>query len=126
MSLATTLQALLRAVLDEAARNPEFAARLEQAIGLAPKPPKPPKAVAARKARRAQPVLNPIALAPQGEAALRAALAPLSVEQLKDIIAAHGMDSDKLAMKWKTAAKLVDRIIATSLARQQKGEAFLR
>jgi hypothetical protein len=123
MSLATTLQAFTRAVLDEAARNPEFSARLEQALGLLPKPP---KATAAGKGRRAEPLINPIALAAEGEAALRDALRPLDVEQLKDIIAAHGMDPDKLAMKWKTAARLIERIVSTALVRQQKGDVFLR
>lgn len=123
MSLATALQALVRVVLQEAERNPDFNTRLEQALGLVPKPR---KTAAARKGKRAEPLLDPIALAAQGEAALQQALAPLTVEQLKDVIAAHGMDPDKLAMKWKTAAKLVDRIVERSLARQQKGEVFLR
>lgn len=51
-------------------------------------------------------------------------LAGLSVEELKDIVAEHGMDSAKLAMRWKKPAKLIDLIVAKVDARARKGYAF--
>ena len=59
-----------------------------------------------------------------GEEALRARLGELSVEQLKDIVADYGMGPGKLVTKWKTADRIIDRIVEISLARSQKGDAF--
>lgn len=56
-----------------------------------------------------------------GEAGLRARLRTLSVDQLKDIIAEHGMNYDKAAMRWKTQARLIDRIAERVAARSAKG-----
>ena len=55
---------------------------------------------------------------------LRDALKPLTVEQLKDIVAAYGMYQDKLAMKWTTSSRLIERIVETSITRARKGDAF--
>jgi hypothetical protein len=57
---------------------------------------------------------------------LRQSLAPLNLEQLKDIIADYGMDPSKLAMKWKTPKRIIDRIVEVSLGRAAKGDVFLR
>ena len=59
-----------------------------------------------------------------GDDGLRGKLASLSVYELKDIIAEHGMDCDKLAMRWKTATRLQDRIVERVIARESKGDAF--
>jgi hypothetical protein len=48
----------------------------------------------------------------------------LELEELRDIIAEHGMDADKLAMKWKDASRLVERIVERVGARSEKGSAF--
>lgn len=60
----------------------------------------------------------------EGEETLRRRLGDCDLEQLKDMVAEHGMDHDRLAMKWKTPERLVDRIIDTVSARAHKGEAF--
>jgi hypothetical protein len=62
----------------------------------------------------------------QGENALRGALTPLNVEQLKDIVAEYGMDTSKLALKWKSRDRLQDLIVATVRDRLAKGDAFRR
>lgn len=59
-----------------------------------------------------------------GEPALRARLGELSVDQLKDVVAEHGMDPSKLAMRWKTPGKLIDLIAPTVRDRSEKGDAF--
>lgn len=55
---------------------------------------------------------------------LRARLGSLGIEELKDIVAEHGMDRSKLAMKWKAPDRLVDLIVDTVQQRAHKGEAF--
>jgi hypothetical protein len=46
------------------------------------------------------------------------------MEELKDIVAEHGMDSRKLAMKWKTPDRLIDLIVETVRERVTKGNVF--
>lgn len=55
---------------------------------------------------------------------LKNRLDELSINELKDIIAEHGMDRTKLAMKWKKKERLVDLIMTTVHNRSQKGDAF--
>lgn len=70
-------------------------------------------------------MLDPIEVSIEGEHTLRTRLGELTVEQLKDIIADYGMDPGKLAMKWKDADRLIDRIVEYSIARAKKGNVFL-
>ena len=124
MKLKKTLQDLMKVVIEEANRNPEFAKKLETALGLEPKPEKEEKSRSAH--RRAAAILDPISLAREGEGALRTKLEPLTLDQLRDIVAEYGMDPGKLGMKWKTPDRVIDRIFEYSVARAKKGEAFLR
>ena len=74
--------------------------------------------------RRAPAVLDPFAIYAEGEGALRQRLDELDTERLKDIIAEYGMDSAKLAMKWKAPRRLVELIVGTVRDRSRKGDAF--
>ena len=123
MNIKRTLNELVRAVVDEAERNPEFARRIEEALGILEKRKTPnlPRA----KHRRTPAALDPVELARQGEAVLRARLAELNLEQLKDVVADYGMDPGKLVLKWKTADRIIDRIVEVSIGRVRKGEGFL-
>ena len=131
MNLKGTLNKLVRAIAEEAERNPEFARRLEDALGVSE--PKPQEKVekkfrptGSRPAhRRAPAVLDPVELARQGEPALRARLGELTLEQLKDIVADYGMDPGKLVLKWKTPDRIIGRIIEVSIGRAKKGQGFL-
>lgn len=137
--LIATLRGLFGAVITEAEQNSAFASRLEQALrmmspaaaassGAFPSVPSPAPASAAapkkRAGRRAAGVLDPFAVDRQGEGVLRARLAALSLDELKDIVAEHGMDPSKLAMKWKKPERLIDLITATVHDRLHKGDAF--
>ena len=131
MSLRTTLRDLAAVVSDEAERNPEFSERLVavlQPYGSRRPRSSSPRTVSttrrATKNRRRPAVLDPIELAVRGEAVLRAKLEPLTLDQLKDIVADYGMDQDKLVMKWRTPARVIDRIVGTSIRRAHKGDAF--
>jgi hypothetical protein len=106
---------LLDMLAAEVARDPAFARRVRTAL----------KGIAARPRRRAEPKVDVATVyAAGGEQALRATLAPLSVEELKDIVAHDGMDRAKLAMKWKTADRLIDFITEVTIRRAHKGEVF--
>jgi len=122
MRLDKVLHDLMQTVIEEANRNPAFAKRLNAALEPKPKPDRK----MARRGRRPAAVLDPILLARQeGADGLRSKLEPLTLDQLKDIVAEHGMDPGKLAMKWKNPDRVIDRIVNYSVQRAKKGEAFL-
>jgi hypothetical protein len=134
MSLVPQLRALFDAIVAEAERSPAFARRLQDALASvasaipSPASAKPPKAASTaapkRGGRRAPSALDPFAAYAEGEPTLRARLGELTLDQLKDIVAEHGMDPSKLAMRWKTPAKLIDLIATTVRDRAEKGDAF--
>ncbi|MCD5418888.1 hypothetical protein LRS71_04835 [Rhodococcus pyridinivorans] len=133
---AGALVALVQVIADEAARTPRFARALAGALSVtadasaptpAPAPATRPAAArtSARRSRRAPGALDPfVVFRESGEATLRERLSTLGVEQLKDIIAEHAMDYDKLAMRWRTPSKLQDRIVERVKALTTKGDAF--
>jgi hypothetical protein len=70
-------------------------------------------------------VIDPFAVfTDKGETGLRERLAALNLEQLRDIVAEHGMDHDRLAMKWRDSRRVIDRIVDRVAARTTKGSAF--
>ena len=128
MTLRRKLSRLVLAIADEAGHNADFAARLEDALGgnSAPRPEEGKRSIGTnrRGGRRAPAVVDPVALAHEGERQLRDALEPLSIERLHDIVAEYGMDPGKLVMKWKDRVRVTDRIVEIALARSTKGDAF--
>lgn len=129
---AGALVALVQVIADEAARTPRFARALAGALSVtadasaptpAPAPATRPAAArtSARRSRRAPGAFDPfVVFRESGEATLRERLSTLGVEQLKDIIAEHAMDYDKLAMRWRTPSKLQDRIVERVKAPDRK------
>ena len=121
------IRRLFEEIIREAERHPEFGRRLADAIsGLPskPSPAVPPKG--ARRNRRAPGVLDPFEVFGRGEPALREALQGLRVDQLKDIVSQHGIDSSKLALKWRKPERLIELIVTTVRSRIEKGDAFKR
>ena len=120
--LAGRLARFLTVVAKEAKTRRSFSQALLKALGdggsEAPSSPRPHR-------RQPGPV-DPFELYERGESELRLQLRELDTEQLKDIIAEHAMDRDKLAMKWKTPDRLIERIVETVKSRVAKGEAFRR
>lgn len=136
--LARQLSALLILVADEASRSGRFARALRSALaeqqparrdqgpgdGSPRSSRRSPTGTRARN-RRPAGVLDPFALyADSGEGLLRERLAELDIELLRDIVAEHGMDTDRLAMKWKDPQRVIDRIVDRVSARSAKGSAF--
>lgn len=121
--LAGVLARLFGVVAAEAARGPRFANALNRALqgGATATPADRPK----RAARRRPGPFDPFAVyAESEEGGLRQRLEALDLEQLRDIIAEHGMDSDRLAMKWKDPQRVTDRIVERVVSRAAKGSAF--
>lgn len=115
--MLSKLEALFEEIVREAKENPEFASRLEESL-------QPKVAPRRRGGRRPPGVLDPFAVHAEGEGRLRARLAALEIDQLKDIVAEHGMDKARLALKWRTPDRLIDLIVSTVQARLEKGDAF--
>ena len=122
--LAFALSRLVEAVASEALRTPRFAKALTRALtedrldGAVKEQPK-------KSNRRAPGPFDPFAVfAEGGSEGLRNRLDALDLEQLRDIIAEHGMDNDRLAMRWKTRDRVINRIIERVGARAAKGSAF--
>jgi hypothetical protein len=127
MSIKKILSALMQVVADEVERNPEFRSRIEVALNIDPAVAQQKLATGEKKrkgGRRTPAVIDPVELARHGESALRAQLAGLDLEQLRDIVAEYGMDPGKLVMKWKDSNRIIDRIVELSLGRATKGDAF--
>jgi hypothetical protein len=131
--LAGILGNLTPIVVEEARHNPGFAARLRNVLYLggagqaeaAPLANAVPARTRSRRTRRAPGPWDPYAAYVEvGEAGLRERLSQLALEQLRDIIAEHGMNNDGLAMKWKKVDRLVGRIVERVVDRAAKGDAF--
>ncbi len=131
MNIRKRLSQLVEAIAEEAEHNPSFALRIEHALGTGGPVPsgirdrrRPEQGQRGRHGRRSAAVLDPITVYREGEETLRDRLRQLSQEQLRDIVAEYGMDPDKLAMKWKSSDRLIDRIVEVSRGRATKGDAF--
>lgn len=131
--MSSPIQILERAfqiILAEARSNDRFAVHLAEALNQ----PGPRRMTGMSQPHRGQSVgrrhrrppgsVNPIEVIARGEPALRTALAGLDLEQLKDIVAEHGMDTRKLAMKWKDRARVEDLIVTFATERLAKGSVF--
>ena len=139
--LAELLTKLAAAVADEASHNVRFRSRLSDVLNIScPQsalaatdgavPVNRPPSVGASKpqvkrGRRAPGPWDPFTVyAELGEPGLRDRLNALELEQLRDIIAEHGMNHDGKAMRWKTADRVVGRIVERVVDRAAKGDAF--
>jgi hypothetical protein len=125
--VAIALARVISAVVREAERTPRFRKILLAAFDKPGQSDSRPQLAGEqrRSHRRAPGVLDPFALfAEGGEGLLRERLHALDLEQMRDIVAEHGMDRDRLAMKWKDRDRVVGRIVETVEARATKGQAF--
>ena len=134
MELKRAMQDLVRVIVEESDRNPEFESRIREALGLSASDynkscstqgsdAAKPGTVRGRN-RRTPAVLDPVQLVKESELALREQLSGLTVEQLKDVVADHDMDPSKLVMKWKTRERIVNHIVEMAMSRSRKGDAF--
>lgn len=107
-------------IIDEIKTNADFARKMSEVLGDDVSASITPK----RKNRRPPAKIDPFQLLEQGESELSEALSRLSVDELKDVISANGMDTAKLAMKWKDRERLEKHIIEATKRKSARGEAF--
>lgn len=121
MNTQKALKALFHEFLAEVERNDMLRAKVEGILGHS----KEPVASSSKQVMRRKPGrFDPMAVHRERPTDLARRLDELNEEELKDIIAEHGMDRTKLAMKWKDKQRLVDLIKTTVESRAQKGDAF--
>lgn len=120
--LTSFFRELLTLVDDEAARNPEFAAKLDAIIATLPsrpaRPPRPPKNV----------VTVPdvfASLQEKGEAEFGFWVRTLDIPTLKAVIRTNGFDPAKASQRWTDPDKFVALVTDQTLARMKRGSAFL-
>jgi len=106
-------------ISDEISTNEEFAKKINAVLNGEETADKPK-----RKNRRPPAKIDPFALLEQCDDKLLEELGKLSVDELKDVISAHGMDTAKLAMKWKDRERLEKHILETTKRKSSRGEAF--
>src|SRR5438046_1601853 len=100
MTVRRVLTALLRTLIEEAERNPDFDAKVRTALDMKDKSDArnrraamkgPTTSTTKRPSNRRPPaVLDPVQLARQGEPMLRIELSRLNLDQLRDIVADYG------------------------------------
>lgn len=121
MSVEEQLNAVFAELLAEAGRNDQLRRRLTEILEGASSAEESP---ARRSARRKPAAFDPMAVYRQEPGDLPNRLGALSVDELKDIIAEHGMDRTRLARRWKDKDRLIELIVNAAKSRAQKGDAF--
>jgi len=111
-------------ILAEIEANEAFRSRLESVLADSAITESRAATRRGRRNRRAPAVLDPYHEYGRGEEHLRSMLENLSVEELKDIVSEHALDSSRLALKWKKADRLIELIVTTVRGRLEKGNAF--
>ncbi|MFH5209121.1 hypothetical protein [Antrihabitans spumae] len=123
--LAGVLADLITVVANEADRNSRFARQLSAALLGDRKETVTTRPHNAKRARRNPGPWDPNTVyADVGEGGLRSRLETLDLEQLRNIVAEHGMDTDRLAMKWRNPERVIDRILERVVNRATKGDGF--
>jgi hypothetical protein len=120
--LTSVLRDFLSLVDDEAARNPEFAAKLEAVMAQLPsRPARPP-----RLPNTAVSIPDVFAtMQEKGEVEFGFWARTLDIPTLKAIIKKNGFDPAKASQRWTEPDKFVRLIIEQTMARMKRGSAFL-
>jgi len=112
-----------QATLTKYQHDPDFAQEIDALFQILSA--KKPSSSKKRRNSRMKSVFDPVELYHQkGEKHLHQQLQHLEVTQLKDMIAEHGMDSSRRAMRWKKRDRLIELIVQTASCRARKGNAF--
>lgn len=117
------LRGMVDLLADEAGRNPEFAARLDNLLSLLPARTALSKKVAKAKAETLPDVHAE--LAARGEAEFQLWLNGQSVAVLRALIRTHDLDSTRRTIKWKDTEKLAAFIAEGMRARLSRGSSFM-
>jgi hypothetical protein len=117
--IAALWSKISKVIADEISTNAEFAQKINNVWDGEDVADKPK-----RKNRCSPAKIDPFVFLEQGEDKLLEELGKLSVDELKDVISANGMDTAKLAMKWKDRDRLEKHILDATKRKSSRGEAF--
>jgi len=123
-TLITLLKNLVELLADEAARNPNFASKLDETLSSLPES----KAKQKKRGKTAPAEGLPDIHAEwnaRGETDFRLWLREQPIAVLKAIIREQDMDASRRTSKWKEAEKLSDHITDSLRARLSRGSAFI-
>ena len=118
------LRGLVALLAEEAARNPEFATRLEELLSRLPERGIIPGGPHKRSAPLPLPDVH-AELAARGENEFRQWLRDQPIPVLRALIRVHDLDSTRRTTKWKEALKLADFVVQGLRARLARGSAFI-
>lgn len=106
-------------ITSEISNNEEFALKMERILNG-----ETATVVSKKRGRRSPAKLDPFHLLELGEDVLSKELEKLNIEELKDIVSEYGMDTSRLALKWKDRKRLETLIIDATKRKSSRGEAF--
>ncbi len=106
-------------IASEISNNEEFAQKMERILKG-----ETVAVTSKRRSRRSPAKLDPLHLLEMGEEILAKELEKLNVEELKDIVSEYGMDTSRLALKWKDRKRLELLIMDATKRKSSRGEAF--
>jgi hypothetical protein len=123
-ALIDLLRGLVDALAEEAARNPEFAAKIESLLTNLPEPKVPSKRVVPAPLLESLPDLHAEWHA-RGETEFRLWLRDQPIPVLRALIRDQDLDSTRRTVKWKEAEKLAEFIADGLRSRLSRGSAFI-
>lgn len=106
-------------IANEISNNEEFALKMANTLSG-----EPATTASKKRGRRSPAKLDPFHLLELGEDTLSKELQQLNIEELKDIVSEYGMDTSRLALKWKDRERLESLIIEATKRKSSRGEAF--
>jgi hypothetical protein len=119
--LRAFLRRLADLIADEAERNPDFAAQLQEVVAPAVKV----RDGQPRKSQAQLPAEHPFEVyRARGEEGLKSWLESLDITALKAVVRQHRLDPSRLSDKWKTKERFVTLILERVPARLKQGDVF--
>ena len=118
------LRDLVDLLADEAARNPDFGARIEQLLEAIPNRRKAKQRKASPKRHEAVPDVH-AEWSARGEKDFRLWLRDQPIPTIRAVIRAQDLDSTRRTVKWKDAEKLAGFVADGLRARLSRGSAFI-
>jgi hypothetical protein len=124
--LTRSLRSLLALVEEEAARNPDFANRLEAIVSDFPSTSRVKKSKKPKNTESETPLPDVIAsYQAKGEGEFRFWLRDFDLSTLKAIVKANGFDPGKNSQRWTEPDKFIALIVDQTAARLRRGSTFL-
>src|SRR5262245_56572694 len=123
-ALVALLRDLVGLLADEAARNPEFSARIEQLLEAIPDHRTAKQRKASPKRHEATPDVH-AEWSARGETGFRLWLRDQPIPTIRAVIRAQDLDPTRRTVKWKDAEKLAGFVADSLRARLSRRSAFI-